>query len=68
MTWRLVIAALVIALGVADVSYAQLSMMGIGSADNGPPATPGALMLEDGTSFLLLEDNASHLCLEVGGC
>lgn len=27
----------------------------------------GALMLEDGTSFLLLEDNSSHLCFQ-GGC
>lgn len=30
-------------------------------------ATNGALLLEDGASFLLLEDNSSPLCLE-GGC
>lgn len=31
------------------------------------PALQGSLMLEDGTSFLLLEDASSHLCFE-GGC
>lgn len=31
------------------------------------PALQGSLLLEDGVSFLLLEDNSSHLCFE-GGC
>lgn len=43
---------------------------GIGGTTQGSGgAAPiqGALMLEDGTSFLLLEDASSHVCLE-GGC
>lgn len=55
--------------GIGPFSTGQSIYGGIGGAgavSAGPPIN-GALMLEDGTSFLLLEDAASNLCLE-GGC
>lgn len=46
--------------------FGKLGSISKGAGIPTPPVN-GALLLEDNSSFFLLEDGASHLCLE-GGC
>jgi len=56
-------------LGAAGaVVGSQRAVLFGGTAQAVAPPLIGALMLEDGTSFLLLEDASSHLCFEGGAC
>jgi hypothetical protein len=62
------IAAIFLLISSSIAIAGSLPLLWAGSGTGAPPPNVGALLLEDGSSFFLLEDNASKLCLEGGTC